>query len=155
MHTVHAVALVVRRPGDPARLLTVMRPEDDDDLPGVWGLPATSLRPGEEEERAARRVGETKLGGGLRLGRRLSAGSQQRTAYLLRMTLYDAALAADPALPAPGRGVGGGTRYSAYRWAHPEALLPGAEQGSLCCRLLLGLHQQVDFPRDAHTTPVL
>ena len=46
----------------PEGLLLVRRPDDDDDLPGVWGLPAASLAEGESEEDAVRRAGREKLG---------------------------------------------------------------------------------------------
>ena len=46
----------------PEGLLLVRRPDDDESLPGVWGLPAVSLAPGESEEDAVRRAGRDKLG---------------------------------------------------------------------------------------------
>lgn len=60
-----AVAFAVHGgvPGDPARpVLAVLRPPDDDELPDVWGLPATGLRSGEGWEDALRRAGREKLG---------------------------------------------------------------------------------------------
>ena len=46
----------------PHGLLLVRRPEDDESLPGVWGLPAASLAGSESEEDAVRRAGREELG---------------------------------------------------------------------------------------------
>lgn len=147
MKTVDAVAVVVRPPGDPARVLGVLRPEGDDELPGVWGLPAASLRPGEDAEDGVRRIGIAKLGAALRPSRVLAEGSQERAGYLLRMALHEAVLAAaEPVLPSVGDPGDPGTRYAAYRWVDPKALQAGADLGSLCCRLLLDLHPGGDRP---------
>ena len=54
-----SVALVIE---GPEGVLLVRRPDDDESLPGVWGLPAASLRPGESELDAVRRAGRDKLG---------------------------------------------------------------------------------------------
>ena len=43
-------------------MLLVRRPDDDESLPGVWGLPAASLAEGESEQDAVRRAGLEKLG---------------------------------------------------------------------------------------------
>ena len=63
-----SVSLVIEGPDG---LLLVRRPDDDESLPGVWGLPAVSLAPGESEEdaRAPRRPREAGRGGGARCGR--------------------------------------------------------------------------------------
>ena len=53
----------------PEGLLLVRRPDDDENLPGVWGLPAVSLAAGESEEDAVRRAGRDKLGVELRARR--------------------------------------------------------------------------------------
>jgi hypothetical protein len=44
MHAVHAIAVVITHPLDDSLMLTVQRPDDDEDVRGVWGLPATSIR---------------------------------------------------------------------------------------------------------------
>ena len=49
-----SVSLVIEGPDG---LLLVRRPDDDESLPGVWGLPAASLAQGESEEDAVRRAG--------------------------------------------------------------------------------------------------
>ena len=53
------MSLVIERPEG---LLLVRRPDDDEDLPGAWGLPAATLAEGESEEDAVRRAGRDNLG---------------------------------------------------------------------------------------------
>ena len=110
----------------PAGLLLVRRPDDDEDLPGVWGLPAVSLAPGESEEQAVRRAGRDKLGVELDpvepLGR-----EQTMTDWRVRI------VSGEPAVPQPGAH----TQYVELRFGEPSELVPGARAGSLCCRALL------------------
>jgi ADP-ribose pyrophosphatase YjhB (NUDIX family) len=54
-----SVSLVIE---GPAGVLLVRRPDDDDSLPGLWGLPAASLGEGESEHDALLRAGHEKLG---------------------------------------------------------------------------------------------
>ncbi|MBI2935900.1 MAG: NUDIX hydrolase [Chloroflexi bacterium] len=134
-----AVALALRSSKDPSTVLAVLRPEDDAELAGVWGLPAGSLRLGEGPEDAAARVAREKLGGGLRLSGVLAKGEQQRPGHVLSMTLYEGRLLDEaPSLPdqcaCPELGV---TYYASWRWADPALLEEAARQGSLCCQLFL------------------
>lgn len=118
-----------------AEILTVRRPPDDEDLPGVWGLPAGSLRPGEGWEEAVVRAGREKLGVRLEPVLLLNEGSADRAAYRLHMRLYRARiLEGEPAVPQPVEGV---TQYTAWRWAPPDRLREAADRGSLCSRLCL------------------
>ena len=110
----------------PDGLLLVRRPDDDESLPGVWGLPAVSLAPGESEHDAVRRAGQDKLGVDLEplepVGR-----EGDMTDWSARV------LAGEPAVPQPGPN----TQYTDLRWGEPADLAPGAREGSLCCRALL------------------
>ena len=57
----NSVAVVVRDGG--GRFLAVRRPDDPEDpLAGLWGLPAITLRDGEDERAAVVRAGREKLG---------------------------------------------------------------------------------------------
>lgn len=133
--TRHAVALAIRRPHDPSRVLLVLRPPDDADLPEAWGLPASTLRPGESHETAARRTGREKLGVEIEPGAELNRGEIRRPDYVLSMRLLDATLCAgEPRVPQPRAGV---TQYRAWRWGTAQRLRPAADLGSLCCRLFL------------------
>jgi 8-oxo-dGTP diphosphatase len=117
------VSLVIERPEG---LLLVRRPDDDEDLPGVWGLPAATLAPGESAEEAVRRAGREKLGVEVRP---LVAIGQDGS-----MTDWEAELVSGkPAVPQPGPH----TQYAELRWGEPTELVPAARRGSLCSRVLL------------------
>jgi 8-oxo-dGTP diphosphatase len=118
-----SVSLVIERPEG---LLLVRRPDDDEDLPGAWGLPAATLAGGESEEDAVRRAGRDKLGVEVRP---LRAVGQDGF-----MTGWDAELVSgEPAVPQPGPH----TQYAELRWGDPSELVPAARRGSLCSRVLL------------------
>ncbi|HEY8490739.1 MAG TPA: NUDIX domain-containing protein [Dehalococcoidia bacterium] len=120
------------------RVLAVRRPEEPgEELPGVWGLPAATVGPGETPDDAVRRLGRQKLGLTLEPERVLREGTQVRDGGLLSMVLF-AARAVDwpPRLQHPDE-PDGVTYYTDWAWAEPEALVPAAEQGSLCSQLFL------------------
>ena len=115
--------MVIEGPGG---VLLVRRPDDDDSLPGMWGLPAVSLAGEESEEDGVRRAGREKLGVELRPLRAL--GSEAT------MTDWTAEIAAgEPAVPQPGPN----TQYAELRWGDLAELVPAAREGSLCSRVLL------------------
>ena len=87
-----SVAVVIHNPERADTVLTVLRPETDEDLPNVWGLPAATLRPGESWEDAVKRVGLEKLGVQLRVEREMQRGSVERRNYRLQMRLYEAVI---------------------------------------------------------------
>lgn len=134
-----SVALVIERdvpgPATPDEWLLVQRPEDDEDLPGVWGLPAGSFVSGEDEDGLVRRIGRDKLGLDLTNAGRLESGSTARAAYDLHMVLIRATVSGGE--PAVARDVDGVTQYSAWKWGAPAELADGARRGSLCCQLAL------------------
>jgi 8-oxo-dGTP diphosphatase len=110
----------------PEGLLLVRRPDDDESLPGLWGLPAVSLANGESEEDAVRRAGREKLG--VEVEPLEPVGSEGS------MTDWEARVSAgEPAVPQPGPN----TQYTTLRWGEPAELVPAAREGSLCCRVLL------------------
>jgi ADP-ribose pyrophosphatase YjhB (NUDIX family) len=116
------------------KVLLVRRPEDDESLPGLWGLPAVSLTPGEPAEAGVRRAGRAKLGVGVRPLRALGSIGAERPAGPLRMTDWEAELVdGEPAVPQPGPG----TQYTDWRWGEAAELMPAAQAGSLCCQVLL------------------
>ncbi|MCH7787454.1 MAG: NUDIX domain-containing protein [Chloroflexi bacterium] len=133
-----SAALSVRNQDDPSQVLLVRRPDGDAEFPGMWGLPAASCRAGESTQDAARRIGIQKLGGAVRLGRRLATGTQERDTYVIQMSLYEAWLEdTAPTLPDSHEGPENVTLYTAWRWADPSDLTESADHGSLCSRLLL------------------
>ena len=140
MSTVRAIAVVISAPHDVNLVLSVRRPDDDEDLPGVWGLPATTVRKGEADPDAALRMGETKLSSGLTLRNLLSDGTQNRPDNKLYMRLYSGIMTdPEPTLPSNAEPEGV-TYYADWRWAPMSSLVEGAERGSLCCALALRSH---------------
>ena len=126
-----SVALVIE---GPRGLLLVRRPDDDESLPGVWGLPAASLAGDESEEEAVRRAGREKLGVDVRPVRPLAEAEAERPAYRIHMRDWAAAIEhGEPAVPQPEAG----TQYDDWRWGEPSELAPAARAGSLCSQALL------------------
>ena len=132
-----SVSLAIHRVGDNSKVLVVRRPDDDDEFPGMWGLPAASCWDGETLEEAAHRVGVDKLGVCLTLARELASGVQERNEYTIEMTLFEATLDSRPVLPLSTEGDAGVTLYADWRWGEPKELATSADSGSLCSRLLL------------------
>src|ERR1051326_8142806 len=77
-------------------VLSVRRPDDDDELPGIWGLPAGTLRGSETVDDLIRRIGRDKLGAELRGLQKIGQGSQQRSAYHLEMELWESEMTGEP-----------------------------------------------------------
>lgn len=126
----HSVAIVLR--DAEGRFLAVRRSDDDDTLPGLWGLPAATARPGETEEFCAVRAGRDKLGVSIELGRRIGEDGNGST----RLVEYEATIVAGtPSVPQP---VAGTSQYAALRFTDdPRLLVEAARQGSLCSRIWL------------------
>ncbi|HSK17517.1 MAG TPA: NUDIX domain-containing protein [Longimicrobiales bacterium] len=145
MRLKRSVAVVIRHHVRPDSVLLVQRPDDDEDLPGVWGLPAASLMDGESALDAALRAGREKLGVILDVLDVLNEGAHLRETYRLEMQLLHARILSgaprvDAALEERGAGgaaVPGTTRYQAWRWGVITELREAAELGSLCSRLAL------------------
>jgi ADP-ribose pyrophosphatase YjhB (NUDIX family) len=117
------------------QLLVVQRPEDDEDLPNAWGLPAASLRENESWHDAARRAGCEKLGVELEIERELNRGSLKRKRYMLEMRLFLARITSGtPSVPQPDATV---TQYHDWKWGSGEDLRAAARDGSLCSSLFL------------------
>lgn len=131
-----AVAAVVRRPD--GLVFAVRRPgEPGEELPNIWGLPATTIAAGESAEDAIRRLGCDKLSVDLTPLRALAEGEQSRAEYTLGMTVYECSMSGEPQLPrdAPGST---STLYEALDWLPAPSFADAAARGSLCCELLLG-----------------
>lgn len=133
--TREAVSFAVHRGADRATVLAVRRPEDDEELPGHWGLPAASLGEGEGWEEAVLRTGPEKMGVELAVGPQMNEGRAERADHVLHMRLYDARLLEGrPEVPQPAGGV---TQYTDWEWAEPARLREAARAGSLCSSLYL------------------
>jgi ADP-ribose pyrophosphatase YjhB (NUDIX family) len=122
-----SVSLVIEGPGG---VLLVRRPDGDESLPGVWGLPAASLEQGESEQDAVRRAGRDKLG--LEVEPLRPVGSERNRSAAMRDWAVRIA-AGEPSVPQQA----GGTQYVDWRWGDASELAPAARAGSLCARALL------------------
>ncbi len=130
-----AVAAAILEEGN--KVFLVRRPEEPgEELPGLWGLPAATLWPGESPPQGIERLGREKLGLSLAVGELLARGQQLRGDEVLTMLLFAARpLSWPPSLARGGRE--GTTYYTDWRWGEPRLLVPAARMGSLCSRLLL------------------
>jgi 8-oxo-dGTP pyrophosphatase MutT (NUDIX family) len=117
----HSIAMMIFN-GD--NVLSVRRPDDDDELPGIWGLPAGTLHGKETIEDLIVRIGHQKLGVDLTPVRKGASGRRIRAQYLLEMELWEASMKGTPT-------------GCEWRWAAIQSLEPGAAAGSLCCELAL------------------
>jgi ADP-ribose pyrophosphatase YjhB (NUDIX family) len=134
-----AVAAVLRHPGDERLFLAVRRPDSDEQLPGVWGLPAVTLAPGELPEAGLRRIGREKLGTEVEPVRFVGIRSRDRGDYELILMDIEARLTGpEPAVAdAPTRA----TRYVDQRWTGDLLLLrDAARMGSVCSQVMLEAH---------------
>src|SRR5262249_18382301 len=120
-HVKHSVAVIVFRGN---QILAIRRPDDDDELPGIWGLPAGTVRGPETVKDVIARVGRDKLGVRLTPIRRLVSGAQDRPGYRLEMELWEASMDGTPAC-------------RDWQWASLDLLVSGMEAGSLCCQLAI------------------
>jgi ADP-ribose pyrophosphatase YjhB (NUDIX family) len=109
---------------DGDQILAIRRADDDDELPGIWGLPAGTIRDEETVVDVIRRIGYEKLGVKLTPLRRLASGGQTRPRYRLEMELWEVRMEGTPT-------------HRAWQWASMDLLRPGAASGSLCCELAL------------------
>lgn len=125
-----SVAVVIR--DGRGRFLAVRRADSDEVLPGVWGLPAATLRAGETTEDACRRAARDKLGVEIAVGRRIGAASNA----VAHLTEYEVTiLRGTPAAPQSDETV---SQYAAARFtSDPGVLREAARRGSLCSQVYL------------------
>ena len=146
----HAVSIAIHHRDDEDRVLGVLRPDDPEDhLRGLWGLPATTLRPGESEADALHRLVRDKLGISLTAFSLRRQGSQERSGYTLQMSLYQGDIGPQtPLLPQDVPPREGATYYAQWRWLLAQDLMEASAKGSLCVRLFL-THNQLTSPARA------
>jgi 8-oxo-dGTP diphosphatase len=130
-----AVSLVIANQDN--YFLAVKRPDNpDDDLAGVWGFPAVTLKDGENHQAAATRVGRQKLGVEIELGEKIGDSTHDRGTYTLHLTDYKAKIVSGvPKAPQSDKSV---TQYSECKFSNdPTILIPAAQRGSQCTQLFL------------------
>jgi 8-oxo-dGTP diphosphatase len=130
-----AVSLVIKDRDN--NFLIVKRPDNpDDDLGGVWGFPAVTLKASESETEGANRVASSKLGIKINLGKRLGQSTHDRNSYELTLTDYEATVAEGvPTAPQADTSV---TQYSECKFTDdPTILYAAARKGSQCTQIFL------------------
>ncbi|HEX7963364.1 MAG TPA: NUDIX hydrolase [Candidatus Saccharimonadales bacterium] len=133
----YTVAIVLKNSTDPNQFLIVKRPDEDPDLAGSWGLPATSLRPGELPEAAALRVCREKLHCEGRPTRFLGIMFQKRNSYDIFLMDVEMELTGD-AQPDVHAAKTEHTAYVEQKWTtDPLELMPAAKHGSCCASIFL------------------
>jgi 8-oxo-dGTP diphosphatase len=130
----HSVALVIRDPT--GKFLAIKRADDDDSLPGVWGLPAASLCEGESDTDAVIRAGRAKLGVDIKPGTLVGTDRIDRGSYILELSDYEATiLNGTPSVPQPDKSV---SQYVDLQYtSNLSVLVEAARRGSLCSRVFL------------------
>jgi ADP-ribose pyrophosphatase YjhB (NUDIX family) len=130
----HSVAIVIRDSEN--RFLVVKRAANDDSLPGVWGLPAASLRDDETSELAAIRAGRDKLGVNVKVVGFLGTDWLSDDDHANELSEYEVqVLSGTPSVPQHDSSV---SQYERLCYTDdPSVLVPAARQGSLCSRILL------------------
>lgn len=118
-----------------SKVLAVQRPENDENLPNVWGLPAGSLLKGESFEDCALRAGKDKLGVQIEIVQLLGQGDIERDEYILHMKEFEARIISG--VPSVPQNVPGVTQYRGWKWAAPTLMVEAAQKGSLCSRIFL------------------
>jgi len=130
-----AVSLVIKNEAN--EFLVVKRPDSlEDDLAGVWGFPAVTLRDDESEVDGADRVAKTKLGVKIELGKRIGESTHQRPNYTLTLCDYEAKVSEGvPTTSQPDNSV---TQYSECKYtSDPSILFAAARKGSQCTQIFL------------------
>jgi ADP-ribose pyrophosphatase YjhB (NUDIX family) len=130
-----AVSLVIT--DNDINFLAVKRADDPaDDLAGVWGFPAVTLKTNENHQEAAVRVGRQKLGVDIVLGTKIGDSTHDRTTYTLHLTDYEAKIANGiPTAPQPDPSV---SQYAECKFTNdPTILFEAARRGSQCTQIFL------------------
>lgn len=135
--TDYVVAVVLKNSQNPDEFLVVRRPEDDPDLRGEWGLPATTLRPGELPEQAALRVCKEKLNCSADATRFLGIMFQKRNSYDLFLMDIEMVLTGEQQPDVHGATTKT-TAYIEQKWStNPMDLMDSAKHGSCCSSIFM------------------
>jgi ADP-ribose pyrophosphatase YjhB (NUDIX family) len=128
----YAVFFVIYNANDASQILIVKRPPDDENLPNVWGLPASSLSKDQSFHEALIKAGKIKLGVTLKPKEFIGRGNIQRQSYTLYGEEYVAEIVeGEPLVPQPEG------NYVEWKWGTADDLVEAATKGSLCCNLYL------------------
>lgn len=135
--TKYVVAVVLKNRLNPEQFLVVRRPDDDPDLGGHWGFPATTMKSGELPEQAAKRICREKLNCEAEPMRFLGLMFQKRNSYDIFLMDIDMMLA-DGQEPNVHAATTENTAYVDQKWStDPEDLRASANGGSCCSSIFL------------------
>lgn len=132
----YAVSLVIYR--NEKEFLVVKRPEEDKEIGGLWGLPASRFDPKTETpDQAVLRASREKLNCGVEVAERLPLVIiQKRRGYDLMLIDYICRLLKGE--PDVSKARTQGTVYVDQKWvSDPKVLLKIAEKGSICAQIFL------------------
>ncbi|MDD2225306.1 MAG: NUDIX hydrolase [Candidatus Shapirobacteria bacterium] len=137
--TKFSVAIFLINPENDKEFLIVKRPEDDDKLPNVWGLPAVTIKGNELPEDAVRRVGKEKLNTEIEpvgfMGiKRVDRGDYDFILMDIKSKLVGRA-------PSVFKAKTVNTKYIDQKWTMDLNLLKeAASKGSLCSQIILDVN---------------
>lgn len=134
--TKFAIAVALENPANNKEYLVVQRAPDDDSLPNIWGLPATSLKSNELPDEMVRRIGREKLGTDIEPISNLGVQRSERDTYeLILMDIKSKLIGQEPDVTNADTS---GSKYVDQKWTSDfSILIPGAKKGSLCDRIFL------------------
>jgi len=133
----YVVAVILKNKHTPDEFLVVHRPADDPDHRDEWGLPATTLKPGELPEEAALRVCREKLGCEATPERFLGIMFQRRNSYDIFLMDVEMELASEAEADVHKANTEG-TAYVDQKWTNdPMDLMDSARRGSCCSSIFL------------------
>ena len=140
----YVVAIILKKKDNPDEFLVIKRPDDDPDLGGHWGFPATTLLPGELPEDAALRICKEKLACEAKPTRFLGIMYQKRNNYDIFLMDIDMILTGSKQ-PNVHAATTTHTAYVDQKWSiDPLDLMPAAEGGSCCASIFLTDRNMLD-----------
>lgn len=130
----YAVFYVIRNKEDETKFVAVKRPENDKELPNVWGLPAGSVKEGESFEEACVKRAKEKLGVDIKILKFIGRGNVDREDYVLHGEEFLVEIiSGEPDVSKCEKG----TKYADWKWAPAECLKEASSKGSLCSSIYL------------------
>jgi len=133
----YCVAVVLKHTQNPDEFLVTKRPDNDPDLGGHWGFPATTMKPDELPEQAARRICKEKINCEAETSRFLGIMFQKRNSYDIFLMDIEMVLK-EGQQPDVHKAQTEHTAYTEQKWStDPMDLMPSAKGGSCCSSIFL------------------
>lgn len=125
--------LITNESGNP---LIIERPETDQELGGLWGLPALAHDCEADQRETALQVGPRKLGIEIEVGKKIGEQTLDRGGYILRLADFSAKIISGvPHVPQLDESI---VQYTSWQYADdPSILCVSALRGSVCSRIYL------------------